>query len=268
MFKRKLIIAGLALSMSSAFATSHEGHDHKVHGQAQTKYNYDYGEKYEYKQKFMPREVLDLDLSKTAIFITDPQNSFMAKDSPIRALVGPVIEGQDMINNLKKIIDKATEHGMTIFYSPHMYTQNDFDTWQSINGIDKIMFYNKMFLKGSKGFEFLPELAPNKNTVVLNPHKGLSNFWTGDAALQLRERGITTLIMGGMAANMCVESHARDAIENGFDLILVADAVAAAGEDATNAAITNYEFIGHEVLLTNQVLTRLDEASKKGKKAE
>jgi nicotinamidase-related amidase len=44
-----------------------------------------------------------------------------------------------------------------------------------------------------------------------------------------------------MSANMCVESHARDAIENGFDVIIVADATAAAGDAAYEAAITNFE---------------------------
>ena len=46
-----------------------------------------------------------------------------------------------------------------------------------------------------------------------------------------------------MSANICVESHARDAIENGFELIIVADATAAAGDAAYEAALINYEFL-------------------------
>jgi nicotinamidase-related amidase len=63
-----------------------------------------------------------------------------------------------------------------------------------------------------------------------------------------------------MSANMCIESHARDAIENGFDLIIVADATAAAGDAAYEAALTNFEFLAHEVVTTKQIIKRLKEA--------
>jgi nicotinamidase-related amidase len=61
---------------------------------------------------------------------------------------------------------------------------------------------------------------------------------------------------------MCVESHARDAIENGFDLIIVADATAAAGDAAYASALVNYEFLAHEVVTTSQIIKRLKAAKK------
>ena len=69
--------------------------------------------------------------------------------------------------------------------------------------------------------------------------------------------------MYGMSANMCVESHARDAIENGFDVIIVADATAAAAGDAAyEAAVTDYEFLAHEVVTTKQIIKRLENAKR------
>ena len=76
----------------------------------------------------------------------------------------------------------------------------------------------------------------------------------------MRQYGIETVILYGMSANMCVESHARDAIENGFDLIIIADATAAAGDAAYEAAITNFEFLAHEVVTTTQIIRRLKSA--------
>jgi nicotinamidase-related amidase len=136
-----------------------------------------------------------------------------------------------------------------------------------LNGIDKVMFENKMFAQGSWGYDYHPELKPDSNTIVMNPHKGLSNFWTGDAAIQLRQYGIETVIMYGMSANMCVESHARDAIENGFDVIILADATAAAGDAAYEAALINYEFLAHEVVTTDQIIKRLHKAKAAKSKA-
>ena len=73
--------------------------------------------------------------------------------------------------------------------------------------------------------------------------------------------------MAGMSANMCVESHSRDAIENGFDVIIVADATAGAGPYATKAALINYEFLAHEVVTTDQIIRRLHKAKAAKSKA-
>ena len=217
---------------------------------------------YVYKQSFMPRETVEIDLATTALFVTDPQNDFLSEKSPIWDVVGPTVTKNQVVEKEKKLKALAKEIGIPVFYSTHMYTPKDFEDWKSLNGIDKIMFENKMFLEGTWGHDYHPELKPDSNTVVMNPHKGLSNFWTGDAVIQLRQYGIETIILYGMSANMCIESHARDAIENGLDLIIVADATAAAGEAAYEAALTNFEFLAHEVVTTEQIIKRLKSAKK------
>lgn len=217
---------------------------------------------YVYSQTFMPKKTIDLELKKTAILVIDPQNDFMSDESPIWALVGPHVEGQNIVEHISQLKNTAEKNDMFVFYSPHMYTQNDLKEWQSLNGIDEIMFQNKMFVENTKGHEYLPALAPSESTILLSPHKGLSNFWSGDIAIQMRQRGIETIIIAGMAANMCVDAHARDALENGFDLIVAADAVAAAGDLAMEAAFTNYEFLAHEVLTTKQILAKIKESKK------
>ncbi len=217
-------------------------------------------DEYVYKQSFMPRETVEIDLATTAMFVTDPQNDFLSEESPAWGLVGPTVIKNTLVEKEKLLKTLAKELGVPVFYSTHMYTPQDFENWKSLNGIDKVMFENRMFAQGSWGHDYHPELKPDSNTVVMNPHKGLSNFWSGDAAIQLRQYGIETVIMYGMSANMCVESHARDAIENGFDVIIIADATAAAGDAAYESALINYEFLAHEVMTTEQVIRRLTEA--------
>ena len=217
---------------------------------------------YVYKQSFMPRETVEIDLSTTALFVTDPQNDFLSEKSPAWGLVGPTVTKHKVVEKEKRLKALAMEIGIPVFYSTHMYTPQDFENWKSLNGIDKIMFDIKMFAQGTWGHDYHPELKPDSNTVVMNPHKGLSNFWTGDAVIQLRQYGIETIILYGMSANLCVESHARDAIENGFDVIIVADATAAAGDAAYEAALTNFEFLAHEVVTTKQIIKRLKNARK------
>jgi len=64
-----------------------------------------------------------------------------------------------------------------------------------------------------------------------------------------------------MSANLCVESHLRDAVEHGFDVIVVKDATTGADPEATRAAYTNYGFIANEVVTTDEIVKRLKESA-------
>lgn len=218
-------------------------------------------DKYTYKQDFLPVKKLDLDLETTAIFITDPQNDFLSEGGAAWPLVGEGVTNGNVVERQASLIAAAKEVGIPVFYSPHTYTEMNYANWKHLNAVDQLMFDIDMFHEGTWGHEFHPELIPDDNTVVMNPHKGLSNFQTGDANLQLRQYGIQTLIMTGMSANLCVESHLRDATENGFDVIVVADATAGAGPYSMDAGLTNFEFIAGEVTTTADILERLKTAN-------
>ncbi len=64
-----------------------------------------------------------------------------------------------------------------------------------------------------------------------------------------------------MSANLCVESHVRDAAEHAFNVITVKDATAGAGEAATQAAHTNFGFLSDEVVTTAEIVERLQKSS-------
>ena len=214
---------------------------------------------YVYKQDFLPTEKLDFDLETTAIFITDPQNDFLSEGGAAWPLVGEGVTEGMVVEKQAALIATAKEVGIPVFYSPHTYTEMDYANWKHLNVIDKVMFSIDMFHEGTWGHEFHLELMSDENTVVMNPHKGLSNFHTGDANLQLRQYGIQTVIMTGMSANLCVESHLRDATEHGFEVIVIEDATAGAGPYSKDAALTNFEFISSEVTTTEDIINRLQQ---------
>lgn len=216
---------------------------------------------YVYKQDFIPVEKIEIDLETTAVFITDPQNDFLSEGGAAWALVGEGVTNDKVVEHQSAIKAAAKEVGIPVFYSPHTYTEHEYTNWKVLNPIDKIMFSIDMFHEGTWGHEFHPEMIPDENTHVLNPHKGLSNFSSGDAVLQLRQYGITTLVLAGMSANLCVESHLRDAIENGFEVIVISDATAGAGPYSKDAALTNFEFIANEITTTDDIINRLKQAA-------
>ena len=198
-----------------------------------------------------------IDTESTAILIIDPQNDFLSEGGAVWDLVGSEVQKNKVVTRLQKIIKTARNLKIPVVYSPHFYTEGEYKDWKHLNFVDRVMFERKMFYKGKWGAEFHPQLKPDKDTIVLSPHKGLSNFATGDINTQLRQRNIKTLIIAGMSANLCVESHVRDAAENAFDVITIKDATAGAGEAATQAALTNFEFLSDKVMTTDEIVNIL-----------
>lgn len=207
-------------------------------------------------------EAKKLDPARTGLLIIDPQNDFLSEGGAVWDLVGEGVNETKVVEHLVALREAANGAGVPVFYSPHYYTDDEYQGWKHLNPIDQLMFDRKMFRAGTWGAEFHPQLEPDENTRVLAPHKGLSNFWTGDTALQLRQRGIQTIVLAGMSANLCVESHLRDATENGFDVVVVGDATTGPGPEATKAAHTNYGLIANEVATTDDVVRRMKAATK------
>ena len=203
----------------------------------------------------------NLDTSRTALLIIDPQNDFLSEGGVAWDLVGDGVKNTKVVEHLVELREAAKKAGMPVFYCPHYYSDNEFATWKHLNPIDKLMFDRKMFLKPGWGSDFHPDLVPDENTFVLSPHKALSGFWAGDIAIQFRQRGIDTIILAGMSANLCVESHLRDAEENGFEVLVVKDATTGPGPEATQAAMVNYGLIANEVVTTDDITGRLREAA-------
>ena len=92
---------------------------------------------------------------------------------------------------------------------------------------------------------------------MVSPHKVFGNQ-TNDLTLQLRKRQINKIVLGGMLANMCVESHLRELLEQGFEVCVVKDATAGPRHpvwgDGYLAAMVNYQFLAHAVLSTDDVV--------------
>ena len=204
---------------------------------------------------------MPFDTSRTALLIIDPQNDFLSEGGVVWDLVGEGVKDTKVVEHLVELRKAAKDAGVPVFYCPHYYNDDEFATWKHLNPIDKLMFDRKMFRSGSWGAEFHPDLLPDDNTFVLAPHKTLSGFWTSDIGIQFRQLNIDTIILAGMAANLCVESHLRDAEENGFEVLAVADATTGPGPEATQAAMVNYSLIANEVVTTDEITGRLREAA-------
>jgi len=211
---------------------------------------------------------MNFDKNDTAVVITDPQNDVLRENNMVWGLVGETVESNRTVQNLERLMDAAAANDFGVFVSPHYNYATDAG-WRFGGPIENMMHESGMFHRDSalsldgfpaSGADWLDSLAPminNGTTVVTSPHK-LFGSQSNDLILQLRKRGISKVILGGMLANLCVESHLRDLLEAGFEVAVVNDAVAAPKHpdlgDGNIAAQINYRFLANTVLSTDDAL--------------
>lgn len=204
--------------------------------------------------------------TRTALVITDPQNDFLSPEGATWELVGASVEENGTVPNLEALLRTAKTEGIEVFVSPHYYYPTD-DSWKFGGTVENMMHDINMFARGGpldlEGFEgsgadwldVLKKFIDDGKTVVTNPHK-VYGPESNDLALQLRKRGIGKVMLAGMSANLCVEAHMRQLIEDGFEVTVVKDATAAAQHpelgDGYEAALTNFGFIASEVVTTDE----------------
>jgi len=206
----------------------------------------------------------------TAIVITDPQNDFLSPDGVTWGVVGESVTKNGTVENLEALFKVAKEKNITVFVSPHYYYKHDHN-WKFEGALEALMHNIKMFdRKGAlttEGFEGsgadwldrYKKYINNDNVIVTSPHK-VYGPESNDLALQLRKHGYSKIILAGMSANLCTESHMRDLGESGFDVSVVKDATAGAilpNMNAYEAAVINFRMIASHVYTTEEVVKEL-----------
>jgi nicotinamidase-related amidase len=92
--------------------------------------------------------------------------------------------------------------------------------------------------------EIVAELGPEPGDIVITTRQWGAFFGT-ELDLQLRRRGVDTIILAGISTNVGVESTARDAYERGYEQVFVADAMAArSAEEHSSTVRTLFPRIG------------------------
>jgi nicotinamidase-related amidase len=107
--------------------------------------------------------------------------------------------------------------------------------------------------------EIGPELGPESGDLVITKRQW-GAFYGTELDLQLRRRGIDTILLAGISTNVGVESTARDAYERGYEQVFVEDAMAARSADEhAHTVRTVFARIGR-VRSTAEVLAALEVA--------
>ncbi len=197
-------------------------------------------------------EAIPFDAAKSALIVVDMQNAYASPEGYLD-LAGFDISGtRDVIARVGEAVVAARTAEM-----PVIFLQNGWDpalkeaggpgspNWTKSNAL-KLMrkrpeLAGKLLAKGGWDYALVDDLTPQDSDIVV-PKVRYSGFHNTALNSILRARGITHIVLCGVATNVCVESTLRDGFHLEFFAVLLEDACHQAGPRALHdAAVYNTE---------------------------
>lgn len=202
-----------------------------------------------------PHSVEALDGEHTALLVVDMQRYFMEEP-----YAGACPVAREVVPNVNRLAAELRSRGGLVVWLQNATPDEDAESWSVLrerfsDGAARARW--DALHEGAGGFELWPDLEvdPGDARVVKQRY---SAFIPGSSNLDplLRERGIDSLLITGVATNVCCESTARDAMMLNYRVLMVSDGCAAATDREHAAALGSFYLFFGDVQTTDEVIAR------------
>lgn len=184
----------------------------------------------------------------TALLVVDMQNDFCAPGGMMDQEGRDLSAVQSMASHLPDLIAAARAAGVLVVFIRNVYSTDAnwylSDTWLEHADRRRKGSYTERSVCGPDSWngDFYGEIRPEPNEPIITKHR-FSAFLDTDLDLVLRSNGIRTIVMTGVATNVCVETTAREGFVRDYYVVFVGDGTAtysAEEQDATLRTIDRY----------------------------
>jgi nicotinamidase-related amidase len=162
---------------------------------------------------------------RTGLLLVDTFNDFLSQGGKLWSRIQPAAVEVDLLDHLRALLSAVRRAGASVIHVPHRrWREGDFDRWKHPTPWQLQIDREALFAFGTWGGDWHPDLAPRPGDVIVQEHWGHDGFHNTDLDLQLRQRGIESIVVAGMPLNGCVAATARSGIELGYHVTIVRDA--------------------------------------------
>ena len=159
-----------------------------------------------------------------ALIVVDVQNDFVSPDGSAGKRGEDVSAALAMVPNLLRLINEARRVGLTVVYIRTTHSEwTDTPSWIYRNSQKSGL---NTCREGTWGAEFYDGIAPLPSERVVIKHR-YSAFINTDLNTVLKARNIQSVLVSGVATNVCVETTARDAYIYDYYVTMIDDCSAA-----------------------------------------
>ena len=164
-------------------------------------------------------------------------------------------DGAEVTAKVVQVLQATRKAGFRVFFMRHMSLPKELagvfqlrtaKGWQRVASVAEV---RPWFLRDTPGFQLVPEVAPLSSEAVFDKIT-MSAFEGTPLDIALRDCGITTVVIVGVATEIGIEPTVRHAADLGYIPVLVTDACGAGNEEAGQRALASLRFMGDAFFTT------------------
>jgi nicotinamidase-related amidase len=200
----------------------------------------------------MPIDVAALvDPAHTAVVTSECQNSVVGSDSMLPELAA---QARAIVPNVARVCAAARDAGAAVVHCVAGRRPDDRGSNSNARLFGAVLKSSVVPLIGTWATEVVAELVPADSDIVLSRIHGLSPMAGTDLDPVLRNLGVTTVVVTGVSVNVAITNLVMDAVNIGYQVVLVRDAVCGVPASYADAVIDNTLSLLATVVTTDDLI--------------
>jgi nicotinamidase-related amidase len=190
-----------------------------------------------------------LDLPLTLAEVCHPRRTAVIVYDMQVGVVSQIANGRQVVERVLSVLQAGREGGYRVFFTRHMSLPNEVAgvtqlrtamAWQHLDRVDGV---KPAFLRDTPGFQITPELAPLPTEGVIDKIT-MSAFVGTPLDIALRDCGINSFVIAGIALEVGIEPTVRHALDLGYIPVVVTDACGYGHQAAAERSLATLAFAG------------------------
>ena len=185
--------------------------------------------------------------------VVSPQNTALIVYDMQAGITKQIANGQEIVGKVARLLEGARSAGIRTFFTRHMSLPKELMgafqyrtamAWQRVDSPEKV---KPIFVRDSPAFQITSELAPRPSEGIVDKI-AMSAFEGTYLEMALRDCGIRSFIIAGIALEIGIDPTCRQGADLGFWPILVQDACGFGSEEAANHSLASLKHMGDSII--------------------
>lgn len=198
---------------------------------------------------------LEFNKDRSALVIIDMQNAFIHPEGSLSKMGLDTSRTSIAIKPIKLLKEEFKKQNRPVIYIQHNHRADKSDAGMIAKVFPPIMDLGHC-IENTWDAEIIDELRPEKDDYIVKKHR-FSAFYNTQLEDVLRGLDIESLVVVGIATNVCVESTIRDAFYRDYNVFLPREATASYTVEQEIGAIGNFEFAFARVVSLDNMINKL-----------
>jgi nicotinamidase-related amidase len=193
--------------------------------------------------------------------VTQQNTALLVYDMQV-GITRQIANAEEITRAVSRVLEAARKAGVRTFFTRHMSLPRELMgafqcrtamAWQRVDSPQKV---KPIFLRDAPAFQIIPELAPRTSEGIVDKIT-MSAFEGTFLEIALRDCGIRSFIIVGIALEIGIDPTCRQGSDLGFWPVLVRDACGFGSETAANHSIASLEHMGDTMITDSNTICDL-----------